>query len=102
MEKVIRDGKVAVVYSPKFGAGWYTWNTEHPDMIYDPTVVFYVEQGRLDELRAYCELKWPGAYLGGADTLEIAWLPVGTQFRISEYDGSESVETKDNIDWMTA
>ena len=26
MEKVIRDGKVAVLYSPGYGAGWsYSW-----------------------------------------------------------------------------
>ena len=26
MDKVIRDGKVAVLYSPGFGAGWSTWS----------------------------------------------------------------------------
>ena len=26
MQKVIRDGKVAVLYSPGYGAGWYTWS----------------------------------------------------------------------------
>ena len=26
MEKVIRNGQVAVLYSPGFGAGWYSWN----------------------------------------------------------------------------
>jgi len=24
-DRVIRDGRVAVVYSPGFGAGWSTW-----------------------------------------------------------------------------
>jgi hypothetical protein len=28
MEKVIRDGKVAVLYSPGYGAGWYSWNRD--------------------------------------------------------------------------
>ena len=23
------DGNVAVLYSPGFGAGWYTWNTDY-------------------------------------------------------------------------
>ena len=102
MEKVIRDNNVAVVYSPGFGAGWYTWNQEYPDMVYDPTVVFYVEQGRKDELLAYCQLKWPDAYLGGADSLKIEWLPLGTEFRIHEYDGSENIEVKENLDWIIA
>lgn len=29
MDKVIKDGKVAVLYSPGFGAGWFTWNNHH-------------------------------------------------------------------------
>jgi len=28
MTKYIRDGKVAVLYSPGFGAGWSTWNDD--------------------------------------------------------------------------
>ena len=27
-EKYIKDGKVAVAYSPGFGAGWSTWNDD--------------------------------------------------------------------------
>lgn len=33
-DKVIEDGKVAVLISPNYGAGWYSWNihnTEYPD-----------------------------------------------------------------------
>ena len=26
IEKVVRDGKVAVLVSPGYGAGWSTWN----------------------------------------------------------------------------
>jgi len=29
-------------------------------------------------------------------------LPVGTAFRIHEYDGSESVEIRDDIQWTIA
>jgi hypothetical protein len=34
--------------------------------------------------------------------LEIVWLDVGTEFRINEYDGSESVEVKEEMLWLTA
>ena len=34
--------------------------------------------------------------------LEIVWLPVGTQFRIDEYDGSESLETAADVNWSVA
>jgi hypothetical protein len=102
MNKVVRDGKVAILYSPGFGAGWYTWNKEHPELMFDPGVVDLVENNKKDELHAYVNLKWPNAYLGGMDRLRITWVPVGTQFRITEYDGSESVETKDDPIWVTA
>ena len=41
MNKVIRDGKVAVVVSPGFGAGWSTWafrgEEDYRDfMMFDP------------------------------------------------------------------
>ena len=30
------------------------------------------------------------------------WLPVGTRFTIREYDGNETVETENDIEWFTA
>jgi len=102
MEKVIRDGRVAVLYSPDYGAGWYTWNTEHPDMMFDPTVVNYVLEGKVDQIKAYAALKWPDAYIGGLDDLKIEWLPEGTAFRINEYDGNESIEVKEDLNWQVA
>lgn len=35
-------------------------------------------------------------------SLAIEELPAGTQYRITEYDGHESVETQDNIGWSVA
>jgi len=34
--------------------------------------------------------------------LSIAWLPVGTKFRITEYDGSEGLEYEEEQEWMVA
>ena len=36
IEKLSQDGKVAVLYSPGFGAGWYTWNMTVPQILFDP------------------------------------------------------------------
>ncbi len=102
MNKVERDGKIAVVYSPGFGAGWYTWNQEHPEMIFDPAVVDFVENKKEEELLAYAMLKWPDAYLGGIEDLRIQWVDKGALFRINEYDGSETIEFKENDSWMIA
>ena len=37
------------------------------------------------------------AYCGGAGDLQIKWLDEGTAFIINEYDGSESIETLENL-----
>ena len=102
MEKVVRDGKVAVLYSPDYGAGWYTWNKEYPEMLFDPTVVMFVEDGDLDKAEAYATLKWPEAYIGGLRDLKVQWIPEGTAFKINEYDGNESVEIRDGNQWIVA
>lgn len=101
--KVVRDGKVAVLYSPGFGAGWSTWDSTHAiDIMFDPVIVKYVEDGKMEELESYMAMRYPGVYLGGMDGLTIAWLKEGTLFRITEYDGSEGIECKEDDGWITA
>ena len=108
MDKVIRDGKVAVLVSPGFGAGWSTWaycgREDNRDfMLHDSTLVTMVERGdSVEAIESYVTAKHPDTYCGGADGLTIEWLPVGTAFRIHEYDGSESVEIRDDIEWNIA
>lgn len=101
MDKVIRDGKVAVLYSPGFGAGWYTWHNI-AELIYDPRIVHYVETGEKELILSYVDEVYPDVYCGGVDDLEIAWINEGTLFRINEYDGNESIETKEDVDWLVA
>ena len=59
MKKIIRDGKVAVLYSPGFGAGWSTWNQELPELVFNPVIVDLVEKEQWDELAVYVSLKYP-------------------------------------------
>lgn len=103
--KVIRDGMVAVLYSPGFGAGWSSWASEFEQTaLYHPDIVAWVEGGKegdIDELMK--RLTGDGYfYTGGAYDLVIEWLPVGTAFKIHEYDGSESVELKEADVWTIA
>lgn len=102
MNKLIRDGKVAVLYSPGFGAGWYTWNRECPELMFDPGIVDLLERGEQEKLEAYVTLKYPDIYTGGMDSLKIVWLQEGTAFKIEEYDGSESITIKEEVDWIIA
>jgi hypothetical protein len=102
MNKLNEDGKVAVLYSPGFGAGWYTWNYEHPEILFDPAIVKFVEKEKWDELATYVELKYPEIYTGGMRDLTVEWIPEGALFKVNEYDGNESIELKEGNHWMVA
>ena len=102
MNKLVRDGMVAVLFSPDYGAGWYTWNTSMPELLFEPAIVKLVEEEKFDELQTYVELKYPEIYKGGMDELTIAWVPEGSLFRVNEYDGAETVEIQDDADWFVA
>ena len=107
MEKVIRDGKVAVLVSRGYGAGWSTWvDEEYQEMfLFHPTLVQMVEEKRprlLIEEWMKKELGLEDVYTGGIDGLEIEWVPVGTKFVIDEYDGAESIRTIDDFYWNVA
>lgn len=99
MEKVIRDGKVAVLYSPGYGAGWSTWCCNDDlieTLLFHPLIVEKVESGHENEITTEWLVQQFGkefeaVYCGGAGQLEIEWLPKGTAFRIEEYDGFETV-----------
>lgn len=108
MEKVIRDGKVAVLYSPGYGAGWLGWHG-NLQLLFHPELVALVEQNRREEITEELVAKIlnldstnNSLYLGGADQLEIRWLDEGTLFQVREYDGSEWIETLNDQDWITA
>ena len=49
MDKVIRDGKVAVLYSPRFGSGWSTWSAPM-EAIFHPKIVELVLQDERDKI----------------------------------------------------
>lgn len=107
--KVERDGKVAVLVSHGFGAGWFSWNSEHPECLFSPEIVDLVEKNPELDGNAVRKIKslakklfGENFYFGGADDLAIEWIPKGTLFRIDEYDGAESLETRDGTDWIMA
>jgi hypothetical protein len=129
------DGEkcVAVLYSPGYGAGWYTWHYVE-ELLYDAEVVKIVEkmmgieekyldakkrgdlgatfalkgsyETLVERVEKYVQENYDkdgsDIYIGGASQLTIAWVPVGQKFRITEYDGSESIQYPENEEWMTA
>ena len=107
MEKVIRDGQVAVLISTGYGAGWSTWHwgDNKETLIFHPKLVEWVESEQptvvaistiLKEILGEKEAE--EIYLGGVEDLTIEWLPEGTKFRIEEYDGKEHIITENDLD----
>jgi hypothetical protein len=103
IRKVIRDGKVAVLYSPGFGAGWSSWGGNR-QCLFAPEIVALVERGAGPDAIADEALRLfgDGFYTGGASGLTIEWIEQGRQFRIDEYDGSESIVYCGEDSWVTA
>ena len=89
-----------VLISPKFGAGWSTWND--PMMALDERLIRAFECGISEEDMAelclecgYDDGYGCKPYMGGFDDLIVVEVPSGTWFKIKEYDGSESLEIFD-------
>lgn len=100
-EKVVRDGKVAVIVSPGFGAGWSTWNCGQG--MFDPAVVAWIEAGKPDPTPYEQTDECDQPYNGGLDHAEIVWLPQGEQFYIDEYEGAETLVLRSDGElWVTA
>lgn len=103
MLKKIENGLVAVLYSPGYGAGWYSWHGIR-ELLFDPKVVDMVmEKTSAKTIELYCETVYgKDSYYGGACDLEVVWVPQGYQFTIDEYDGAETLKLKEETNWVTA
>lgn len=94
-----------VLYSPGFGAGWYSWHG-HKELLFDPVLIQLVEDNKhviikgsrrkkvqhvSDEFKTRCEelVKDKDVYYGGVYKLKVA--EVNGPFQIEEYDGNESI-----------
>ena len=94
MEKVIKDGKVAVIVSPDFGGGWSTWADEDQKLtaLFDRRFVEAVENKASVDIRELCEEVFgegTNFYPSGWESTVIEWVPEGEHFIIDEYDGFE-------------
>jgi len=103
-DKVIRDGKVAVLIAPKYGIGWASEEYEkdrREAMLFCPTLVeMILNNVSHEELQIAADEFFESAYV--PEDLTVKWVDQGTKFRISEYDGSESIVTFDENDYTIA
>lgn len=117
-----KNGEIGVLVSPGYGAGWSTWGCD--ELAYDKRVVEFwlshkgdeefmatVEESgyyRVPESAAHKEameffssLGYGSPYMGGFDEIELEYVKKGMPWRITEYDGSESLETLDTAGFIT-
>lgn len=94
MEKLERDGLVAVVYNSGYGAGWSSWQSsfEYSSILcMDKDIASAVLRGDKKEAARIAKEKCPNAYCDDYEKLSIEWVPKGYAFEIECYDGKESV-----------
>jgi len=110
MNKVVQDGKVAVIISNYYGTPWYNDHFEE-DLVFDPYIVSLVQEMNADKMPADEYLEYVQIYLTDIGMnhvrvgqwlldLEIEWVPVGTKFIIHEYDGVESIVFERELNWF--
>ena len=101
--KSLKNGKLAVLVSEGYGAGWYTWHGVE-ELLFDPVLVDMVldDAGEL-AMRNYCEETYgTDNYYGGIDGLTVQFVTPGTKFRIEEYDGAETLVRAEDYNWFEA
>ncbi len=123
---VLEDGHVAVILHRDYGGGWSTgYYSEHShQLIFDSRLVLYLLSNEYKTLfntrkpiteaatHAYQKLMssiFPDMELFNNDSnartfakLAVDFIPENTLFRITEYDGAESVEILDMNNYISA
>jgi hypothetical protein len=104
MEKLIRNGQVAVIIGNGHGENWSTGacGSEIEHALYCPRLARAI-LGESDETVAtVVKALFPNLKPFCGPDLKVEWVPVGVRFFITEYDGKESVWREDSIHWYTA
>lgn len=97
MDKIIKDGKVAVAITREFGSGWSTWTDVSP---MDPEFNQLFIDEKWEEAEELAKKK--DLYIGGIRNIVIVWVDEGTEFIIDENDGLENLITKEETKWLIA
>jgi hypothetical protein len=96
-QKVIRDGKVAIVHSADYGSSLFSAFSKREELLFSPALVELVESG--GEITPEFIMREFGIDVSGKEwggfavNLQVTYLPVGTKFYISEEDGKETIIT---------
>lgn len=100
MKMFKKNGKVGVIISPGFGAGFSTWNDRSMATDYD--LVDALLKGDMTRFKYIADEKYGDWYDGGTVNLKVVWVPEGSRFMIKEYDGNESLVILDDTNTFIA
>lgn len=107
MKKYLNDdGKVGVLVSYGYGAGWSTWNKDEYREFFamdKKLIEMKLNKTPLKEVEEYCKSGTGEDYtsMAGWNQAEIEWVGKGNSFCIEEYDGNESLRFINDLS-MTA
>lgn len=104
MEKLIRDGKVAVIIGSGYGENWstHTGGERAVESMFCPRLALAV-LGESDEtVGSVTQELFPELREFSVPILDVVWVPVGIRFFITEEDGKETLWREDEITWTTA
>lgn len=98
---LIPEGKVAVLVSEGYGAGWSTWGKRESCLDQELALAF-LDGSSKETICAIAKKNWPDQYDGGLLGCEVHFLDKGTRFRIDEYDGAEGLVVYSDDEYLTA
>jgi hypothetical protein len=106
--KLVRDGKVAVVYSPGFGGPWSTSPKHTPGvkeaLMFDQEIALAVLANDYDKLAArvqYLQQEIQAEiYTPEVFDLEVKWVTQGSAIVITSKDGHEVVSVLNSAFWV--
>lgn len=102
MEKLIRNGKVAVIISRGFGSGW---SGSNEILAMDMDIALAVEAKDWEAVKQIVVEKFGEEHevsFYGLEDCVIRWVDIGRKFIIEEYDGAESIRFLDETNWLEA
>ena len=101
MNKLIKDGKVAVVIHTGGGFGWSTMYKDHAEyLVFDAAIARAVLDGDHAEVWRLVQEAQPNIYgISSYEGLEVVWVNEGAKFKVLEYDGYESILTVDDFEF---
>jgi hypothetical protein len=95
IEKLERNGHIAVLYTDNFSAGWSTdwYNDGVKEMLlFDREIIEPLLESDFDAVRAVVARKYPTATASTiGDCLRVAWVLKGARFYVYESDGREEI-----------